>query len=137
MSEIVGIGNAFEFASVASPSTYSTLAGVTSFNRSGDKVSMEKTTTMATANGVDTFKSSTQDPGSFDVKGDWYPGDTTQIALEAIRAAGTAVSMKGLYGTSNSVSFTGIVESFTPSFPLEKIATFDLKIKISGPVVYA
>jgi hypothetical protein len=29
------------------------------------------------------------------------------------------------------------VESFTPSFPLEKTATFDLKIKISGPVTYA
>jgi hypothetical protein len=92
---------------------------------------------MATINGVDTFNSSTQDPGSADVKGWFLPGDTTQVSLEAIRLAGQAVPMKALYGTSNTCSFTGIVESFTPSFPLEKNATFDLKIKISGPKVYA
>jgi hypothetical protein len=44
--------------------------------------------------------------------------------------------MKALYGSTNSCAFSGIVESFTPSWPLEKNATFDLKIKISGPKVY-
>jgi hypothetical protein len=76
MAPIVGIGDAFEFASVASPSVYITLAGVNSIARTGDKVAVEKTTTMATANGVDTFISSTQDPGGVDVKGLWYPADT-------------------------------------------------------------
>jgi hypothetical protein len=137
MAPIVGIGDAFEFASIASPSVYTTLAGVNSIARTGDKVAMEKTTTMASANGVDTFISSTQDPGGVDVKGFWYPADTTQVALEAIRAAGSTVSMKIVYNGSNTATFNGIVESFTPSFPLEKTATFDLKIKISGPVTYA
>lgn len=129
---IVGIGDSFEFATVASPTTFTTLAGVTSIAISGDKVATEKTTTMATVNGVDTFIGSTQDPGTCDVKGFFLPGDTTQVALEAIRLAGVAVAMKALYGSTNSCSFTGLIESFTPSWPLEKSATFDLKVKISG-----
>jgi hypothetical protein len=133
---IVGIGNSFEFATVVSPSTFTTLAGVDSITPSGDKVATEKTTTMATSGGVDTFISSTQDPGSIDVKAFFLPGDATQVALEAIRAAGAPVAMKALYGTSNSLTFTGIVESMTASFPLEKPARLDIKIKVTGPKTY-
>jgi len=130
---VVGIGDQYEFATVASPTAFTALAGVQSISFSGDKVQTEKTTTMATANGVDTFISSTQDPGSVDVKALYLPGDVTQLALEAIRAAGQAVQMKVLYGTSNSTTFSGIVESLTRAFPLEKPATLDVKIKITGP----
>ena len=130
---VVGIGDSFEFATVASPSTFTTLNGVQSINFSGDKVAVEKTTTMATTNGVDTFISSTQDPGSVDVKCLYEPGDATQVALEAIRLAGAPVQMKALYGSSNSTTFSGIVESMTRAFPLEKPATLDVKIKITGP----
>lgn len=133
---IVGIGDSFEFSSIASPTAFTTLAGVDSIAFSGDKVVTEKTTTMATTNGVDTYISSTQDPGSADVKAFFLPGDTTQVALEAIRASGQAVAMKALYGTSNSRAFTGIVESMTPSFPLDKPARLDIKIKLSGPATY-
>jgi hypothetical protein len=132
----VGIGDSFEFATVASPSTFTTLAGVEMISISGDKVSTAKTTTMATTNGVDTFISGTQDPGSVDVKGFFLPGDATQVALEAIRLAGQPVAMKALYGSSNSCAFMGIVESLTPSFPLDKPATLDVKIKITGPKTY-
>jgi hypothetical protein len=134
---VVGIGNTFEFATVASPTTFTTLAGVNNIAFSGDKVSTEKTTTMGTVNGVDTFIGSTQDPGSCDIKGFFLPGDTTQIALEAIRAAGQPVAMKATYGSSNSCSFTGIVESVTPAFPLDKPATLDVKVKLSGPRLFA
>jgi Lambda phage tail tube protein, TTP len=137
MSTIIGIGDSFQFASVASPTVFTTLAGVNSIAIAADKVATEKTTTMATVNGVDTFIGSTQDPGTVDVKGFFLPGDVTQVAIEAIRLAVQPVQMKATYGSSNSCTFTGIVESFTPSFPLEKPATFDLKIKISGPKVYA
>jgi hypothetical protein len=134
---IVGTNDSFEFASVASPAAFTTLAGTDSFAFNGDKVATEKTTMQATPNGVDTFISSTQDPGSLDVKAFFLPGDTTQIELEAIRLSGAAVPMKALYGSSNSISFTGIVESMTPSFPLDKPARLDIKIKISGPKLYA
>ena len=133
----VGIGDTFQFATVASPTTFATLAGVESISISGDKVETSKTTTMATVNGVDTFISGTQDPGSVDVKGFFLPGDTTQVALEAIRLAGIAVAMKITYGSSNTCSFSGIVESLTPAFPLDKPATLDVKIKISGVKTYA
>ena len=135
-SPIIGIGDSFEFASIASPTSFTTLAGVDSVAFSGDKVATEKTTTMATVNGVETYIASTQEPGSLDVKAFFYPGDTTQVALEAIRAAAQPVAMKALYGSSNSCSFTGIVESMTPSFPLDKPARLDIKVKISGPKTY-
>src|SRR6267154_873725 len=99
---VVGIGNAFEFATVASPTTFTTLAGVNNIAFSGDKVATEKTTTMASVNGVDTFIGSTQDPGSLDVKGFFLPGDITQVALEAIRLSGQTVAMKATYGSANS-----------------------------------
>jgi Lambda phage tail tube protein, TTP len=133
---IIGISDSFEFATVASPSTFTVLVGVDSITFSGDKVSTEKTTTMSTANGVDTFIGSTQDPGSVDVKAFFLPGDTTQVALEAIRLAAQPVAMKALYGSSNSCSFSGIVESMTPSFPLEKPARLDIKIKVTGVKTY-
>ena len=134
---IVGIGNTFEFATVASPTTFTTLLGVTTISFSGDKVATDKTTTMATVNGVDTFVGSTQDPGSCDVKGFFLPGDVTQTALETIRAAGKPVPMKASYGTSNSCTFDGIIESITPAFSLDKAATLDIKVKLSGPRVFA
>lgn len=134
---IVGVGDSFEYATVASPTTFTTLNGVNSCAISGDKVATEKTTTMASTSGVDTFIASTQDPGTADIKGFWYPAEVSQVGLEAIRVAVQPVQMKILYGTSNSCTFSGIVESFTPSFPLDKPATFDLKIKITGPKTYA
>jgi hypothetical protein len=130
---IVGVGAAFQFATVASPTTFTTLAGVDSITFSGDKVQVEKTTTMATSGGVDTYISSTQEPGSCDVKAFFEPGDATQAALEVIRVAGVAVQMKATYGSSNSRTFSGIVESITASHPLEKPSRLDIKIKLSGP----
>jgi hypothetical protein len=133
---IVGIGDSFKFATTASPTVFTTLIGVDSVSFSGDKVATEKTTTMATVNGVDTFIGSTQDPGSVDVKAFFLPGDVTQVALEAIRLASIAVPCEALYGSSNSCAFSGIIESMTVSLPLEKPARLDIKIKVSGPKVY-
>jgi hypothetical protein len=137
MSTVTGIsalGDQFEFATVSSPATYTTLNGVTSVSFSGDKTVMEKTTQLGSAGGADTFLATTTDFGTVDIKGFFQPGDTTQVALEAIRIAGAAVNMKVLYGSSNSTSFTGLVESFTrnPAPSPEKLATFDVKVKISG-----
>jgi hypothetical protein len=108
-----------------------------SFAVSGDKVEMQKTTTMATQNGVDTFIPSTQNPGTVDVKLFFYAVDTTQAQLETYRAAGTLVPFKGTYGSSNAITFSGYIESLTPGWTLEKTATLDVKIQISGPKVYA
>src|SRR5258708_25652580 len=117
---VVGIGDVFEFATVASPTTFTALAGVQSIDFSGDKVAIEKTTTMATVNGVDTFISSTQDAGSVDVKCLLEPVDATQAPLEAIRLAGQPVQIKALYRSSNSTTFSGIFQSMTPKLPLAK-----------------
>src|ERR1700733_6642577 len=117
---ITGIGDQFEFATVASPTTFTVLNGVDSLAFSGQKVSTLKNTTMATTNGVDTFNSATQTSGSLDVKGLFFPAEASQTALVAIMNSGAAVPMKVTYGTgSNSQSFTGIFESFVTSLPLD------------------
>jgi len=126
----VGLGTVVEFGS-----GNTVLNGVTSVAFSGDKTATEKTTTMATTNGVDTFQSSTTDPGTVDIKAWFLPGDASLIALEAARAAGAAIAFTVIYPLSlGSASFSGIIESITRSLPLEKNATLDVKVKISGPV---
>jgi hypothetical protein len=130
---IIGIGAAFQFASTLSPVTFTTLTGVDSISFSGDKIATEKTTTMATVNGVETYIGSVQEPGSCDIKCFWEPGDASQAALEVIRVSATAVPMKATYGTANSRSFSGIVESMTVSHPLDKPSRLDIKVKLSGP----
>jgi hypothetical protein len=132
----VGLGSTVEFASVLAPTVFTTLTGVQSAAHSGDKVSTEKTTNMLTPGGVDTYISGTQEPGSFDFKATYEPGDASQIALEAIRVAGLAVNFKVVFPLSlGNVAFSGIVESATRSFPLDKVVTIDYKVKVSGAVV--
>lgn len=132
----VGLGTTFEFATVGAPTVFTALTGVNSIAFSGDKVSTEKTTNMLTTSGVDTYISGTQEPGTCDVKAFYEPGDATQVALEAIRLAGAAVNFKVLYPISlGSVSFSGIVESATRSYPLDKPCMIDYKIKLSGAAV--
>jgi hypothetical protein len=138
---VVGYTNVFKFGAIASPEVYTVLNGVNSISISGDKVSVEKTTTMsASSTGVDTFIPGTQDPGSCDVKGYYIPGDTSQIgtapSIEAYRLAAQPIAFTVLYGSSNSCTFQGIIESFTFAFPLDKPATYDIKIKITGLKVY-
>lgn len=130
---IVGIGASFSFATVASPTVFTTLVGVDDITFGTDKVATEKTTNMASPGGVDTYISSTQEPGTCDVKAFWEPGDASQAALEVIRVAGAAVQMKATYGSANSRTFSGIVESMAVSHPLEKVARLNIKIKLSGP----
>jgi hypothetical protein len=132
---IVGLGTVVEFATVLSPAIFTSITDVEDVKFSGDKTSISKTTNMLSTNGVDTKLSGTQDPGTCDVKCFYVPGDASQIALEAIRLSGAAVNFKVLYPLSlGSASFSGIVESMTKAFPLDKPATLDVKIAISGPI---
>ncbi len=131
----VGLGTTFTFATVAAPTVFTTLAGVNSVAFSGDKVSTDKTTNMQSANGVDTYISGTTEPGTVDVKGQFLRGDASHLSLLAIKAAGLAVNFVANYPSGGFDSFSGIVESYTPSIPLDKVATVDIKIKITGPIV--
>jgi hypothetical protein len=131
----VGLGTVVEFASVLSPAIFTGITDVTGVSFSGDKVTTDKTTNMLSTNGVDTYISGTQEPGTCDIKALYVPGDASQIALEAIRLAGVAVNFEVVYPLSlGHASFSGIVESMTKAFPLDKVATLDIKVKISGPV---
>jgi len=134
---IVGLGSQFEFATVLSPTTFTVLAGVNSIAFSGDKTSTEKTTNMLSTNGVDTFIGGTTDMGTCDVKCYYLPGDTTQVALATIRAAGVAVPFEVVLPLSlGTRTFSGIVESMAVAYPLDKPATLDVKIKVTGPLTY-
>lgn len=131
---IVGIGASFQFANTfSSPFAYTTLVGVDAIDFSGDKVATEKTTTMATPNGVETYIGSVQEPGSVDVKAFWEPGDASQAALELLRVTAQAYGFIANYGSGHSRAFDGIVESITVSHPLDKPARVSIKIKLTGP----
>jgi hypothetical protein len=110
---------------------------VESVTFTGDKVATDKTTTMLSTNGVDTYLGATKEPGSCDIKCWYAPGDASQMAIEAIKQAGFGVNFQVIYPLSlGTASFFGIVESVTRAFPLSKVATLDIKVKISGPVTY-
>jgi hypothetical protein len=133
----VGLGTQIEFDSIANPSVFTSLMQVESVTFTGDKVATDKTTNMLSTNGVDTYLGATKEPGSCDVKCWYAPGDASQLAIEAIKQAGFGVNFQVIYPLSlGTASFFGIVESVTRTFPLSKVATFDVKIKISGPVTY-
>ena len=134
----VGLGTVVEYATVLSPTIFVAITGADSAAFSGDKVSTSKTTNFATTNGIDTYIAGTIEPGTLDIKAFYEPGDASQVGLEAIRVAGAAVPFKVVYPLSlGSASFSGIVESMTKSYPLDKPAVIDIKVKISGPVVIA
>ena len=133
VNPIVGLGTTVLFATVASPTIFTTLNGVNSVAFSGDKVSTAKTTTMQSTSGVDTYTAGTQEPGTCDIKCFYLPGDTTQVALEVIRLAGQAVPFEIGYPLSlGGKNFSGIVESATIALPLDKPATIDYKVKLTG-----
>jgi hypothetical protein len=130
----VGLGSTFAFATVAAPTVFTTLAGVISIAQSGDKVTTDKTTNMQSVNGVDTYIAGTQEPGTFDVKGQLLPADASQVALNGIRDAKLPVNFLVNYAGGSQRAFSGIVESITPSVTLDKVSTVDIKIKVTGPV---
>ena len=131
---IVGLGTIVSYATVAAPTIFTPIVGVTSVAFSGDKVSTEKTTNMSTTSGIDTYISGTQEPGTCDIKCTYEPGEPSQVGLEAVRLAGAAVPFEVAYPLSlGGKNFSGIVESATISLPLDKLATIDYKVKLSGP----
>ena len=114
------------------------LNGVESVNFSGDKVATDKTTTMLSTDGIDTYIGATKEPGTVDVKCFYYPGDSSQIAIEAVKNAGFAVQCQVIYPLGlGTASFLGIVESVTRGLPLAKVCPLDVKIKVSGPITYS
>lgn len=131
----VGLGTTFAFATVAAPTVFTTLAGANSVSFSGDKVATDKTTNFQSASGVETYIASTIEPGSVDVKAQFLRGDVTHLGILAVRDGKAPVNMLVSYPGGGFDSFSGIVESYTPSIQLEKVATVDIKIKITGPIV--
>lgn len=127
----VGLDTVVTFGAGSPPTT---LDGVTGVTFSGDKVATEKTTTMQTPNGTDTFIGSTDDPGTCDIKCWKYPGNTSQEAMESARVAKLAIPFSVILpGARGTRTFSGIIESATLALPLEKNATVDYKVKLSGP----
>jgi hypothetical protein len=129
----VGYGLSVEFGAGSPPA--GTLLGVTAVTFSGDKVTTEKTTTMSTTNGTDTFIASTDDPGSVDIKCNLLPGDASQEAMKAAKTAKAVVPFIVVLPNSlGSRSFSAVVESCTEAFPLEKLCTLDVRLKATGPI---
>lgn len=135
---LIGYGLAFEFASVLSPTTFTTLEGVQSVTLGSAKVDQIDVTTVDTPNRTKVFLSGLEDPGDVTLTCNYLPGDTSQVALFAIKSAGIAVPMKVVYPNSlGSASFSGLVLSMDISFPLDKECKLTIKAKASGPITIA
>jgi len=140
---VLGLGSILEFASVAQPTQFTTLGGYHDGGFSGNKIATDKTTASNSTNGVETYIGGLEEPGSFDAKCFFLPGDASQIALEAIKVGRTAVNFKyimknpdGTAITGGTASFLGIVEQMERKFPIDKTATLDVKVKVTGPITW-
>lgn len=79
------------------------------------------------------------DPGSMTFTANWVVADPSQNSTTGYRAVfnnGTRYSWRILLSnpTANVVSFTGLAISISSDLPIDKQATFDGEIKITGPV---
>lgn len=113
------------------------LARITDVTYSGSKVdTVDTTDTSVGQAGYKTFIGGLQDAGEATVKGIWYPGDASQEYAKAqIGAVSTFVHT--LPNSLGTLSFTGIINNFDHSAPMEKTSEWTLKVKISASVTYA
>ncbi len=129
-ASFVGLGQQIEYNGTT------TLAHITDITYSGSKVDAADTTDTSATDGYRTFIPALQDAGDCAVKGIWYPGETTQEGLFALKGT-TATFLHTLPNSLGTLSFTGLIVSYDHTAPLDKAGEYTVKVKISGPTSYA
>jgi len=141
---VVGLGSTLSFASVAQPTTFTKLDGYHDGGFAGNKINSSKTTTSDSTSGVETYIGNTEEPGSFEAKCFFYPGNTSQVALEALKVSRAIVHWKyimhdasGAVITGGTAAFDGFVEQTERKFPIDKPSELEVKVKVSGPITWS
>lgn len=135
---------AFASAGPGTPTVYDkTIGEVIVIKRSGQKKETDDATNMASPSNYREYISTLKDGGEVDVEYNFVPADAGQLALsswfEGVLTGGEALPVKiTLPNTMGAFTFTALcLEYGNFQFPADKKATGSVKLKITGPVVFA
>jgi hypothetical protein len=112
------------------------LAHITDVTYSGDKVDDLETTDTLSTGGYTTFIPGWKTAGEVTTKCIYYPGDTTQEGIEAIKDTIVAW-VHTLPNSLGVIKFNGFVTNYTKVMPMKKTSEFTLKVKITGSAVWS
>jgi predicted secreted protein len=135
MSQKIGHGAQLKYNSTGT--TFVVVPGVTQAGFSSSKTDVVENTDFGTAGNAKTFIGGMFDPGDFSAKINVVPGDADQAAVRDW--LGDGVNHKFQFIDSSGIetaAFDAIVVSMDEDTQLDKIATYSLKLKVTGPVVY-
>jgi len=138
MTTIAEIGYGLTFGVESSPGSgsYTTLAQVFNVVPPSATVDQVDVTNYGSASRTREFVAGLSDPGSVSVEMNYTAGSTTDAFILAWRASGLNRSCRITYADGATVTFSGTVESYTPSAPLDDKKTATLGIKASGIPTY-
>ncbi len=132
---IIGHGSKFELGSGSgSPETFTEIDGVLSIELGSSKVDTVDSSTMKDTSRARSYIAGREDAGEYTVKGNFLPGNTSQVALRTAKDS-AAHNFKAIYpGAVATESFSGIVTSFDITNPDDKNVEFTCKVKVSGEI---
>ena len=129
-ASFVGLGQTIAYGAVPT-----TLLHITDVAYSGSKVDTSDTTDTSATSGYRTFIPALRDAGDCTVKGIWYPGETTQEGLEALKGA-SETWVHTLPNSLGVLRYTAMLISLDKTSPMDKAGEFTLKLKISGALAW-
>jgi predicted secreted protein len=130
-------GTEIAFASLASPSVYTTIGEATMIKRSGSKRETDDATNHDSTSGYREYISTIKDGGEYTVDYNLVPGNNGQALVSALFESGDTVNWKvTMPNTKGHFTFSAFIQEYgNVDFPVDKKATSSLKIKVTGPVV--
>jgi len=140
-----GVGLALSIGTNSSPITYTTIGETKNVAGPDVKTETADVTNVQSPQGVKEFKPTLTDPGEYSFTVNYVPDDAGQEAVYAALIAKTvlpfqltlpASSLQGSETTPGMWDFNGIVTQCSYDFPLDKEATINIKIKVSGVPSY-
>ena len=136
-----GLGLIVEIGDNSSPVSFTTVGEVKGFSGPDLKNETVDVTNVQSVNGVKEFLASLTDPGECDIPMNYIPDDDGQKAVYAACIAKTRVpfqitlppaSCEGTELTPGVWNITALVTNVKIDIPLDKEATFAVKLKVSG-----
>lgn len=77
------------------------------------------------------------DPGTVSVTMNYTPNSTSDQRIEALKAAGTVLSMRVTYPNGVRVTFSAAVQSYSKAIPVDDRMTATMEVKVAGAVTIA
>lgn len=143
----VGLGVQFKIGDGASPEVFTAVANVVSINLSGRSVEEVDFTHLLSSSGYREFRAGFKDPGELTMTCHYNPSDATLDASTGVEAKLNSgalfnfqIDLSGITGVTNATDFdyilagTGYVSGGDYTFSGEDPVTFDLTVRVTGPI---